>query len=338
MPAALGHAPGGGVTMMRKRRRGPAMLAAAVLASVLSGCATGGADRPPAASSSSAQSPGSPAPSTSPPFRLESYEPPDVPAARLAALVAGHAARPLGLITRGTTNDPAAGVAVADIGFDDGFGGTVEAYLVTPLNPRSRLAGVVYAHGSDRDRSRFLAEAKTLAARGVAVLLPTVPMTFTGPAATDVEYIRRAIIIQRRAVDLLAARSDVDPGRLGFAGHSWGGVLAAVMAGAEPRLAAVVVASFTQRLTRYLDRGKEYADEVTVFDQHRWLALPGSRRVLLQAGTLDGWHPKPATDALFAATAEPKERKDYTLGHDLVTAAEPIDDRREFFARTLRLS
>jgi dipeptidyl aminopeptidase/acylaminoacyl peptidase len=253
------------------------------------------------------------------------------------ALVAGHAARPLGVTTRATTKDPAGGVAVEDLAFDDGFGGTVEAYLVTPLDSRSRLAGVVFAHGSERDRSRFLAEAKALAVRGAAVLLPTVPMTFTWNAATDVEYVRRAVIIQRRAVDVLAARSDVDPDRLGFAGHSWGGVLAGIMAGAEPRLAAVVVASFTQRLTRYLDSGREYTDQVTVFDHHRWLAMPGSRRVLLQAGTLDGWHPRSATDALFAATAEPKERKDYALGHDLVAAAEPVDDRREFFARTLRL-
>lgn len=164
-----------------------------------------------------------------------------------------------------------------------------------------------------------------------------VPMTFTWDAAADVEFVRRAVIVQRRAVDILAARPDVDPARLGFAGHSWGGVLAGIMAGAEPRLAAVVVASFTQRLTRYLDSTREYTDQVTVFDHHRWLALPGARRVLLQAGTLDDWHPRAATDALFAATAEPRERKDYTLGHDLVTAGGPVDDRREFFARTLRL-
>jgi dipeptidyl aminopeptidase/acylaminoacyl peptidase len=319
--------------MMRKRRRGLALLAAAVLVPLLPGCDVSGPDRTPAPPVSM-----SPATSVSPPFRLDKYEPPEVSPERMKALVAGHADRPLGVTIRATTNDQAGGVAVADLAFDDGFGGTVEAYLVTPLRARARLAGVVFAHGSDRDRSRFLPEAKTLAVRGVAVLLPTVPMTFTWTAATDVEFVRRAVIIQRRAVDVLAARPDVDPGRLGFAGHSWGGVQAGIMAGAEPRLAAVVVASFTQRLTRYLDGTKDYTDQVTVFDHHRWLALPGSRRVLLQAGTLDGWHPPAATDALFAGTAEPKERKDYALGHDLVTGdAAPADDRRAFFARTLGL-
>ncbi len=320
-------------------RRELTLLVSGVLVSSLLAC---GASGPPTASptptstpSSTAPASATPAPSSSPPFRLDTYEPPDVPVARLTALAAGHAARPLGVTVRATTDDTAAGVAVADLTFDDGFGGTVEAYLVTPLNAPPGLAGVVFAHGSDRDRSRFLPEAKTLAVRGAAVLLPTVPMTFTWTATTDVEFVRRALIVQRRAVDVLVARPSC--ARLGFAGHSWGGVLAGIMAGAEPRLAAVVVAAFTQRLTRYLDGGKEYTDQVTVFDHHRWLALPGARRVLIQSGTLDDWHPRAATDALFAATAEPKERKDYTLGHDLVAAAGPADDRRAFFARTLRL-
>jgi dienelactone hydrolase len=308
---------------------------AAVLVTVLAGCGAADPSRPAPAPSAPSAASASPAPSASPPFRLETYEPPPVPADRMAALVAGHLARPLRVTTRATERDPAAGVAVADLTFDDGFGGPVEAYLVTPLEARSRLAGVVYAHGSDRDRSRFLAEAKALAARGAAVLLPTVPMTFAWDAAADIEFVRRAVVVQRRAVELLIARPDVDPARLGFAGHSWGGVLAGIMAGAEPRLAAVVVASFTQRLTRYLDGGKDYTDQVTVFDHHRWLALPGGRRVLVQAGTLDNWHPPAATDALFAATAAPKERKDYALGHDLVTAAEPAADRHAFFVRTL---
>jgi hypothetical protein len=45
------------------------------------------------------------------------------------------------------------------------------------------------------------------------------------------------------AIDVLAARPDVDDGRIGLLGISWGGVLAATLAGRDPRVAATVLLS-----------------------------------------------------------------------------------------------
>jgi len=272
-------------------------------------------------------------------FRPDSYEPPSVPPEQLKALVAYDGNRPLQVAQRQTITDRNAGVTVTDLTFDNGLGGPVEAYLVMPLSARGqKLAGVVFAHGSGRDRGRFLDEAKVLAARGAAVLLPTVPMNLAADPTADVAAVRESVLAERRAVDVLVARADVDPDRLGFVGHSWGGVLAAIMSGADPRLAAVVVASFTKRLTRYLGGTQDYFDRLTVFDQHRWLAMPGRRQVLLQAGANDQWHPSQATDELFAAIAGQKLRQDYPLGHDLVAPAQPVNDRREYLARVLHLT
>jgi dienelactone hydrolase len=257
----------------------------------------------------------------------------------MKALVRYDSNRALRVTSRKTTTERSSGVTITDLTFDNGLGGRVEAYLVMPISAGGHnLAGVVFAHGSGRDRSRFLDEAKLLATRGAAVLLPTVSMNLTADAAADVAYVRRAVLAERRAVDVLVARADVDRNRLGFVGHSWGGVLAGIMSGAEPRLAAVVVASFTKRLTRYEGGSKDYIDQLTVFDQHRWLAMPGKRQVLLQAGANDQWHPTQATDELFASVAGQKERKDYPLGHDLVEPAEPVKDRRDFLARVLHLT
>jgi dipeptidyl aminopeptidase/acylaminoacyl peptidase len=308
--------------------RGLASLVGATLLAGTLGCAA--ADEPAPVVQPSA--------SPSPVFLPGSYEPPPVPPERMKALVAYDSNRPLRVTSRTTTTERNSGVTITDLTFDNGLGGRVEAYLVMPVSTGGRkLAGVVFAHGSGRDRSRFLNEAKLLATRGAAVLLPTVPMNLMRDAA-DVSYVRQAVLAERRAVDVLVTRGDVDRNRLGFVGHSWGGVLAGIMSGAEPRLAAVVVASFTKRLTRYQGGPKEYFDQLTVFDQHRWLAMPGKRRVLLQAGANDRWHPSQATDQLFASIAGHKESKDYPLGHDLVEPAEPVNDRREFLARVLHLT
>jgi uncharacterized protein len=279
---------------------------------------------------------GAPSPST--PAATSPATPSRLPPGRLTDLVAYDRERPLNVTTRDTANDAKAGVAVTDLTFDGGFGEPVEAYLVAPLrSPTRTLAGVVFAHGAGRDRSRFLEEAKALARRGAVVVLPTVPMNMSGNAGDDITYVSRAVIVQRRAIDILVARRDVDRRRLGFVGHSWGAVLGAILAGAEQRLAAVVVASFTKPVSRYFGSTKQYRDEIAVLDQQRWLAMRGDRRVLLQAGRLDSWHPGDATDELFTAIAGSKERRDYDLGHDLVEPAEPVDDRRAFLARVLRL-
>ena len=205
-------------------------------------------------------------------------EPSRVPPERLTDLVAYDRRRPLDVTTRRTTSQPKAGVVVTDLTFDGGFGQPVEAYLVAPLRPPGRtLAGVVFAHGAGRDRSRFLEEAKVLARRGALALLPTVPMNMSGNAGDDITAIGRAVIAQRRALDVLAARPEVDRRRLGFVGHSWGAVLGSVLAGADQRLAAVVIASFTKPVSKYFGSTKQYRDEIAVFDQHRWLAMRGGR-------------------------------------------------------------
>ena len=50
-----------------------------------------------------------------------------------------------------------------------------------------------------------------------------------------------SVLDTRRALDLLAARHDVDPHRLGIVGHSLGGGVVAATAGADDRPAAVVL-------------------------------------------------------------------------------------------------
>lgn len=52
--------------------------------------------------------------------------------------------------------------------------------------------------------------------------------------------IYRAIIAARRAITWIGQQNEIDAARIGVEGHSWGGYLAQLLAGIEPRLKAVV--------------------------------------------------------------------------------------------------
>jgi len=55
------------------------------------------------------------------------------------------------------------------------------------------------------------------------------------------------VIDLRRGLDLLTARPDVDPDRLGFVGHSFGALIGAVLAGVDRRVKAAVLMAGTGR-------------------------------------------------------------------------------------------
>ena len=66
-------------------------------------------------------------------------------------------------------------------------------------------------------------------------------MTISQP--NDAPTFRPLVVNARRALDVLAARPDVDPKRLGVVGFSLGAQTAAILAGDEPRLKAVGIMS-----------------------------------------------------------------------------------------------
>jgi dienelactone hydrolase len=152
-----------------------------------------------------------------------------------------------------------------------------------------------------------------------------------------------AVVAQRRALDLLARRSDVDKARLGFVGHSWGAVQADILAGIESRLAAVVVVSGGSRFSRFLygylhpAEGRNYLDSLSRFDGAWYVGLPGKRSVLLQFGRSDTTVAAAERDELTALTTGTHERKDYDAGHDLLTVAAAVTDRQAFLHSVLRM-
>jgi dienelactone hydrolase len=238
---------------------------------------------------------------------------------RAPQLFAYDARKPLAFQDRGRVNN-AYPVAVHDVSFAGG-GRRVDAYLALPPAGRPRPA-VIYVHGAGGERSQLLAQALWLAGRGAVTLALTAPSTQAGaPEAEPRAALRqqrdlvvRDVVAVRRAVDLLLAREDVDPRRIGFVGWSAGARTGAIAAGVEPRLRALVLMSAgAAPVSEYAARAPaELKAEVTrILGQADPLRLvrtarPGS--LLLQNGERDEVVPRPALEALAAAAPKPDVR------------------------------
>jgi dienelactone hydrolase len=140
-------------------------------------------------------------------------------------------------------------VAIDDITIDVPVGPDIAAYVVRPagqLAPQSQ-AGILFLHWLGQihsDRTEYLAEAVTLARRGVVSVLPqgTFPWGFD-PVGRDID-VRRVEHQQaayQAALDTLAAMPAVDPDRIGLVGHDYGAMYGALLADADTRVSAMVL-------------------------------------------------------------------------------------------------
>jgi dienelactone hydrolase len=157
---------------------------------------------------------------------------------------------PLRFTDHGLVQSPTKRYAVHDVSYASG-GRTIQAYLVVPRGSKRRPA-VVFVHGSGGDRSELLPQAELLAQQRDAVALTitapssavtTTPRTLGGLLAQARSLTVNDVVAVRRAVDLLQTLPGVDPHRIGYVGWSAGARLGAVVAGAEPRIRALVLLS-----------------------------------------------------------------------------------------------
>ncbi len=104
-------------------------------------------------------------------------------------------------------------VKIHDVSYA-GDGHRVNAYLLVPPHDTGRHPAVVYLHGSGGSRLDLVTFAAKLSLLGAVTMALDVPQSD--------EY-RPMVVDVRRSLDLLAARSDVDPKRIGVVGYSLGG-------------------------------------------------------------------------------------------------------------------
>lgn len=254
-------------------------------------------------------------------------------------------------------------VLVQRITYASPRGGRVPAFVVTAAaGGSSRRPAVILQHGmGNLDKSFFLPDAIALARAGAVALLPDAPdqrpaalraIDFANHAH-DPELWTQATVDLRRAVDVLSARPDVDPKRIGYIGHSFGASLGGILSAIEPRIRAIVLVApggYTRGLRESTSEAmvalranvpapafEAYLAQMAPYDVEKFLAkAPKATTVLFQFGTYDlGVTPR-AADALVALTTATAETRRYPTGH-FVTSVAALRDRVQFLGRVLQL-
>jgi dienelactone hydrolase len=249
-------------------------------------------------------------------------------------------AAPIGLVDRGVANHDYP-VKIHDVTFPDRAGGRIAAYLMVPPG-KGPFAGVVLVPGSGGTRDTFLIEGADLAARGAVVLSFGSRFVTEGSSGDGLAGVRAFrsdfaanVIDLRRAFDLLAARPDVDPNRLGLLGHSLGAALDGTVAGADDRVSAVVLIA-PPRHPHFVPPVPAAQEDEILRDVDPTRFLPSARaKVLLAFASHDQVIPRSEYDAYAEAAPEGRTVRWYDTDHHM--SREAVEDTLDWLAQQLRL-
>jgi pimeloyl-ACP methyl ester carboxylesterase len=258
---------------------------------------------------------------------------------RLAALYAYDASRPLDVRQVGTQTR-SGNVTVHDLTFASPKGGRVPAYLVLPPGA-GPFPAVVMEPGSNGNRDFVVEDLVDLAKRGIAGVAitppqarPDGPLPFrcvvTKDRATFVHY----VVEVRRALDLLAARPEIDAARIAYSGFSLGSQVGAVLGAVDDRVRAVVLQSGVGRATAYapqvcstLSKAKlaAYVRGMAPLDPVQYVGHAAPTPLLIQNGRRDTIG-LAAIRPLHAAASRPKVVQWFSSGHELTARARTLRD------------
>jgi dienelactone hydrolase len=233
-------------------------------------------------------------------------------------------------------------VKVLDVTYASPKGGRVSAYLVVPVG-KGPFAGIVFGHWGEGNRTEFLAEAVRYGKAGAVCLMIDYPwvrpaewrrrLKQIGDPERDHAIWVQTVIDLQRGLDLLEARADVDPARLGYVGHSWGAQWGAILSAIEPRLKGVVImAGVPDQASIWRDSDEpgivEYRARAPKDKQEEYLRVsektaairyvPHARcPVLFQFAKFERYFNREAMERYAAAAPAGKEVRWYNTGHEL---------------------
>jgi len=235
------------------------------------------------------------------------------------------------------TNEPSTvgNATVRSLAFASPKGGRASALLVAPSG-EGPFPAVLMMPGSNQPPESFTPIALELATHGALVLV--VDQSQTRPGHTPLfaftvaernEFVQTVVDL-RRAVDVLAARTDVDPRRLAFWGFSHGAFIGGILAGVERRIGSYVLQSGAgadylrsnapQRL-RDPDALRAYLATIASIDPNLFVAHAAPSAVFLQNGSLDHTYTAAGVVAWQTAASDPKKVASYQADHSLDAAA-----------------
>ena len=255
--------------------------------------------------------------------------------------------------------ETAGGAEVTPVSFL-GAQSPVSATLVTP-SQKGKYPAVIFVSDYGR-RDEFLPEALLLA----RATPPAVSLLIDGPQERPVGWRRsfnalsdsdndrdihvQAVIDIRRGIDMLAERSDVDAGRIAFAGHGYGANWGAILSSIETRLRAyVLIAGFPSladlmesddsdmanvRFSLGPERFARYCASISAVDPIRFTPFWAGAPILFQFGRFDQFVPRAQAERLVHSIPRPQKVIFYDAGHS-VNDPRAMVDRSEFLARSI---
>ncbi len=222
--------------------------------------------------------------------------------------------------------------------------------------PARNRAAVIVTSGTDSNRQDMLREVRILAQSGFGVLAFDWPGT--GQSAGRIDWGNGSVEALLGAIDWLARRPEVDPGRLGALGFSMGGMETVRVAATDPRLQAVVLSGTrpdAKASPHWIHWAPDPLHSLPIEWAARYYGWPqgrirpielvgriAPRAVFLIGGTEDTNANPQMMAQMCAAAGSPKECWVVPgASHGAYGAAAPVEYARrltEFFAKGLRVS
>ncbi|RXE56021.1 hypothetical protein ABH15_07420 [Methanoculleus taiwanensis] len=212
----------------------------------------------------------------------------------------------------------------------------------------------MYVHPGPGSRDTFLDETVMLARQGAVSLLIDAPWTEKaveawGRSLADPEHAVREHILTvvglRRGIDLLTARPDIDPERIGYVGHSFGALIGGVLSGVESRVKAYVLMAGTGSFTDVAvlnmppltgEALERYRRTLAPIDPEGAVGHAAPSALFFQFGLRDDFFTREMSLEFFENASEPRTIQWYDAGHYL--SDEARDDRLAWLSTRLSLS
>ena len=252
---------------------------------------------------------------------------------------------------------------IHDISYVSPSGGPVSAYQIVPKG-KGPFAAIIFGHWGNGTRGEFIPEAKAYACAGVVSLLPDYRWERPRPwysaidefAHPDLDRKTRinTVVEMRRAIDLLLTRTNVDPNRIGYVGHSFGAQFGAILAAVDPRIkVAVLMAGAAEEadlllrsdnprladLRASLPKGQldTYLNTLADLNAVNYVRYAQPVPLLLQFANFEQYFDRASMDRYAAAATEPKTVLFYDSAHDL-NDPQALKDRVDWLAKRLAFS
>jgi len=239
-------------------------------------------------------------------------------------------------------------------------GGTLSFILVNPKTAKPPFAGVIFQHGGGKSMWDYLSDALILAQLGVVSVVPDAPARGQGKKSEintmklrEAEDFQAEIVItEQRVLDFLLQQPGVDSKRIGYVGHSYGGIAGGVLAAIEPRITAFVLLGSLPSEARHIQENQsaywqEMRQNMSAEEFARTLEmihetdpdhfLPRTRApILVQCARMDSDDNVRACPEVYRLAGGPKQLSWYDDDHSF-TSLEALRDRLAWLDQHLKL-